>query len=286
MVESPRIRITYEKIKFTKGKIICQISGTSYKKMNVNLEGYIIRKWWYAGKYIYIHIIKENNPEYVIRTHMMMYGKILLDNENENINPKLRAFMIMKLSQGNSCDQKSKKIILSWYLSQIKLLDPNCEKIIKTNYSECSSRKAILDSIKLMKYDLSNKNFNKKLYMSHLEEGINKYGNEILTDFLLNQEYFPGVGNILQQEALYKCKLLPTNLVKNTNMDEFNCLVYSLENVIKLLYESYTRKNQGLPHIPIFEIYHKSYCPLGHKTITKYIGHRNRKTTWCPICQK
>ncbi|AGC01747.1 formamidopyrimidine-DNA glycosylase [Acanthamoeba polyphaga moumouvirus] len=284
MVESPRIKITFEKIKFTKGNIICKISGSSYKKMNVNLENYVIRKWWFAGKYIYVHIIKENNPEYVIRTHMMMYGKILLNNEN--VNPNLKPFMVMELSHENICNQES-KTILKWYLSQIKLLDPNCDKVvIKTNYSECSSRKAILDSIELMKYDLSNNNFNENLYALHLKKGINIYGNEILTDFLLNQEYFPGVGNILQQEALYRCKLLPTNLVSNTSKQEFNCLVSSLKNIIELLHESYLRKNEGLPHIPIFQIYHKSICPLGHKTITKYIGHRNRKTTWCPVCQK
>ncbi|AGF85549.1 glycosylase [Moumouvirus goulette] len=283
MVESPRIKITYEKIKFTKGKIICKISGSSYKKMNVDLVNYIIRKWWYAGKYIYLHIIKKDYPEYVIRTHMMMYGKILLDGEY--VNPKLKEFMVIELGQNNLCGQKL--TILKWYLSQIKLLDPNCNNtIIKTNYSECSSRKAILDSIKFMKYDLSNNNYNEELYMAHLKKGINKYGNDILTDFLLDQEYFPGVGNILQQEALYKCKLLPTNLVHDTTIKEFNCLVSSLKNIIELLYESYYRKNQGLPHIPILKIYHKSLCPLGHKTITKYIGHRNRRTTWCPICQK
>nr|URM62398.1 endonuclease [Mimivirus sp.] len=164
MVEAPRIRITYEKIKFTKFKTICKISGPSYRKMNVNLVGYMIRKWWYAGKYIYMHLIRENYPDYVIRTHMMMYGRILLSHEI--VNPKLTIFMTIELDDNTN---------LRWFLSQIKLLDPNCHNsITKTNYGECSSSKAINDSIMMMKYDLSNKLFNEKNFTNiYVKELIN-----------------------------------------------------------------------------------------------------------------
>ncbi|AEX61365.1 endonuclease VIII-like protein [Megavirus courdo7] len=276
MVEAPRIRITYEKIKFTKFRTICKISGPSYRKMNVNLVGYMIRKWWYAGKYIYMHLILENYPDYVIRTHMMMYGRILLSHEI--VNPKLTIFMTIELDDNT---------ILKWFLSQIKLLDPNCHNsITKTNYGECSSSKAIYDSIIMMKYDLSNKSFSEKKFYQHLYQGINKYPNDILTDFLLDQEYFPGIGNILQQEALYRCRLLPERIISKANQNDFTCIITSLKYVIDQLYQSYINKSKGLIHEPIFQIYHKSKCPLGHKTITKYIGKRNRRTTWCPICQK
>nr|WBF70987.1 hypothetical protein [Megavirus caiporensis] len=276
MVEAPRIRITYEKIKFTKFKTICKISGPSYRKMNIDLTNYMIRKWWYAGKYIYMYLVRENYPDYVIRTHMMMYGRILLFNEI--VNPKLTIFMEIQLNDGT---------ILKWFLSQIKLLDPNCHNsITKTNYGECSSSKAINDSIMMMKYDLSNKFFDEKKFYQHLNQGINKYPNEILTDFLLDQEYFPGIGNILQQEALYRCQLLPERFVNKTNYNDFVCIVKSLKCIIDQLYQLYNNKSKGLTYEPIFQIYHKSKCPLGHKTMTKYIGKRNRRTTWCPICQK
>ncbi|ANB50392.1 hypothetical protein [Powai lake megavirus] len=276
MVEAPRIRITYEKIKFTKFKTICKISGPSYRKMNIDLTNYMIRKWWYAGKYIYMYLVRENYPDYVIRTHMMMYGRILLFNEI--VNPKLTIFMEIQLNDGT---------ILKWFLSQIKLLDPNCHNsITKTNYGECSSSKAINDSIIMMKYDLSNKFFDETKFYQHLNQGINKYPNEILTDFLLDQEYFPGIGNILQQEALYRCQLLPERFVNKTNYNDFVCIVKSLKCIIDQLYQLYNNKSKGLTYEPIFQIYHKSKCPLGHKTITKYIGKRSRRTTWCPICQK
>jgi len=280
MVEAPRIRIIYEKINFTKNKKIIAASGPTYKKIGVDMVGYTIRKWWFAGKYIYTYIIKKTSPSYVIRTHMLMYGKILLNEKP--FNPKLKPFLVLELSDGNT---------LSWYLSQIKLLDPKCTiDEIKSNYTSensniCSSKQAINDSIIMMQYDVSNKAFNLNKYMPYLESGIKLHHNDIMVDFLLNQKYFPGVGNILQQEALYRCRILPITKVSNIQFDQLNCLVTELKNVIQLLYKSYLDKLENKPRQPILQIYHKKYCPLGHKTETKYLGFRHRRTTWCPICQ-
>ncbi len=273
MVEAPRIRITYEKIRHTKNHRIVSISGPSYKRMNVDLIDYIIRKWWFAGKYIYLMLISSNKPTYVIRTHMMMYGRILMGNQD---SPIKRAFMIIQLDND---------IVLRWYRSQITLLDPNCLAEIKTNYTICTARQAIMDSIKLMKYDLSNNRFDYNLFQSHLKNGINIHSSEIITDFLLDQEYFPGVGNILQQEALYDCKILPLKKVQDIDEPMFDCLCNSLKKIIDLLYESYKFRESGKEFGPILRIYRKSLCPLGHKTIRKKIGLRNRMTTWCPVCQ-
>jgi formamidopyrimidine-DNA glycosylase len=277
MVEAPRIRILYEKVKFTKGKRISKIYGPSYNKMNVNLEGYFIKKWWYAGKYIYLLLTKDDSPPYVIRTHTMMYGKIIV-NEEISVNPRLRTFLTIELDDGTK---------LQWYLTQIRLLNPHCETDeIKSNYTICSSFKSMEDSVKMMKYDISNKNFNMDLLLDNIKKNMDEIANDILVDFLLNQKFFPGVGNILQQEALYRCRLLPTKMVKEINLDNIICLINALKEVIDQLYESYINKSHGLPHKPILQIYHKAYCPLGHKTITKILGDRKRRTTWCPVCQK
>lgn len=275
MVEAPRIRIIYENIKFTKGKKIKYASGASYRKIGINLENYVIKKWWYAGKYIYTYLVNENSKPYVIRTHTMMYGKITTQPPN---NPKLIPFLRLEFED---------ETILTWYLTQIKILDPNCTTdLLKTNYHSCTSMQAIKESMTMMKYDLSNKAFDQKLFDKHIDIGVKKHANEIIVDFLLDQEYFPGIGNILQQEALYRCKINPLQLVKDLGMKKIDCLVSALKEVIAALYESYINKLVGNPHQPIFQIYHKGFCPLGHKTITKYLGYHNRRTTWCPICQK
>ena len=276
MVEAPRIRITYDTVKFTKNRIIISASGATYKKAQIDLVGYRLKKWWFAGKYIYLYLIK-NSSEYVCRTHMMMYGRIIVNNSQAY--PNLTPFLILKLDDNTT---------LTWYLSQIKFLDPNCETdIIKTNYSICSSRKNIADSFKLMKYDVSNDSYDPVLHLKHLIKGISEYRSEILVDFLLDQQYFPGVGNILQQEILYRCRLSPTKKIfefgSGIKLKKILvCIIKQLKELVDTLYQSYLGTRTG----KILQIYHKSVCPLGHKTTTKYLGFRRRKTTWCPICQE
>lgn len=62
----------------------------------------------------------------------------------------------------------------------------------------------------MIKYDVSHPEYDYEEHMKHLINGMKFHSNEIVTDYLLDQKYFPGVGNILQQEALYRCKILPT----------------------------------------------------------------------------
>ena len=277
MVEAPRIRILYEKVRFTKGRCISKIYGPSYNKMGVDLTGYTINKWWFAGKYIYLLLVAENRSTYVIRTHTMMYGKIIV-NEEVPVNPRLRSFLTIEMDDGTK---------LQWYLTQIRLLDPQCETDeIKSNYTICSSFKIINDSTKMMQYDISHESYNREATVKHIQDNIDKLKDDNLTDFLLDQGYFPGVGNILQQEALYRCRLLPTRLVREINQDEIDCLITALEEVIGTLYKSYLQQLHGLPRKPILQIYHKGRCPLDHKTTTRILGKRKRRTTWCPICQK
>lgn len=275
MVEAPRIRIIYENVEFTRGKKIVRASGASYRKIGIDLENYVIWDWWYAGKYIYTKLLRDDYPPYTIRTHTMMYGRI---TTTESTHPRLVPFLKLELDDGT---------ILVWYLCQVKILDPNCTTDeLKTNYHVCTSKQAIEDSKRLMKYDISNPAFDANLFRKHLHEGMKKHGDEIIVDYLLNQEYFPGVGNILQQEALYRCRINPYMLVNDVAIDGLDCLTDALREVINALYNSYLSKKEGKPRHAILQIYHKSRCPLDHKTTTKNLGYHDRRTTWCPICQK
>jgi formamidopyrimidine-DNA glycosylase len=267
MVEAPRIRITYEKVAITKDRRILSAEGVSYKKIGIDLTDFFIRKWWYAGKYLYTYLIL-GEMEYVIRTHMMMYGRINLNDDRP------RTFMKLTLDNGDT---------LSWYWSQIKILDPNCRTdLVKSNYDDtCSSYQIINDSVEMMKYDVSNPDFQPNILFDHIKRHLSGLGNIIITDLLLDQKYFPGVGNILQQETLYRCKILPTHKVASLTDEMINCLIVELVNIVTLLYQKYYHRTDD----SILQIYHHNKCPLGHATITRYLGYHNRRTTWCPICQ-
>jgi len=274
MVEAPRIRITYEKIRHIKGKII-DAGGATYKKISINLVGYHIKDWWYAGKYIYTKLVKGNSI-YVIRTHMMMYGKILVNQFPAN--SKLIPFLILETNDHT---------VLRWYLSQIKILDPNCDTdLMQSNYVACSSKKLIEDSVRMALMDVSNENYQFDMHWKLIKKAVIEHSDEIVTDLLLNQAYFPGIGNILQQEVLYRCRILPMKKLSELTNNMLLCLLNESRNLVQQLYQSYLDRLTVKPHKLILQIYRKGYCPLGHKTIRQHLGYHDRRTTWCPICQK
>lgn len=269
MVEAPKIRIIFEIISKVHGTIT-NITGTSYLKMGVNLSEYEIRKWWFAGKYIFVYVKKLNEPSYVIRTHMLMFGRITLDLEPPDRKPS-----IMIMTQDH---------ILRWYASQIKLLDPRCSaNEITSNYGTCSSREAILNGLHLRTYDVSHPKFNRELMMTHVKEKQLELASNILVDFLLDQSVFPGVGNIVQQEALFACSLCPYALISSLSGQDLICLIDTLVAICQGIYRRF-KENQG-PTFLNAKIYHKKTCPNGHKTFTKYLGLRQRRTTWCEVDQ-
>lgn len=275
MVEAPRIRILYDNIKNFKNKTILEASGSSYKKFNIDLTNFIIKKWWFCGKYIFAQV-QLKKIKFVIRTHMLMYGSIHI--VNTDINTVIRnPFLKLVIDNG---------VQLIWIYSQINILDPNNHNDqIKSNYAVLSSYQTIINSIQMRTYDISHPKFNFKLMVERLNKYVNDYVNDYqlisLVDFLLDQFLFPGVGNILQQEALYACKLNPVTLVSNIDADTVSLLVKNLHRIISSIMTSYLKGEKYS-----LSIYHKKYCPLGHKTITKYLGMKNRRTTWCPQCQQ
>lgn len=280
MVEAPRIRIFYDNLKCIKGKKIKNISGTSYLKYNIDLHNYYVKNIWFAGKYLYIHLIDSltnSKIDYFIRTHFMMYGKIVL---NDKTKLDTKPFMTIIFDNNDT---------IKWYMSQITVLDPKSNILIKTNYcDDCThgftTVNIINSSLKMRKYDISSRSYNTTLHCDYIKKEVIKNSNTdtIITDFLLNQKYFPGVGNILQQEALYSCKINPKYCIDNITDESIDCLISSLYTICNNLYNAYMSNTPGRS---LMKIYHKAYCPLNHKTVTKYIGKRNRRVTWCEICQ-
>lgn len=271
MVEAPRIRIIYEKIAKIKGKIIVDASGSSYRKNSYDLEKFIISNVWFCGKYIFMTVTKEK-IQLVIRTHMMMFGKIIFFDDNNANTENHKPFMKLIFHDGS---------LLLWFYSQIMILDPNNHSNeIKSNFGIFSSHETITRCIYMQKFDVSHPLYNEKMMIKRLTKLKNKFNLLILSDFLLDQYLFPGIGNIVQQEALYSCRLNPNNKVSTINESNLHELVKKLHLIVMELFDNYTN---GIK--TNFIIYHKKYCILGHKTITKYCGVKNRRVTWCPICQ-
>lgn len=104
----------------------------------------------------------------------------------------------------------------------------------------------------------------------------------LVTDALLDQHIFSGVGNIIKNEVLFRIKVHPENkigdlpprklteLIRQARQYSFDFLEWKKE---------YTLRKHWLAHT-------KKTCPRdGSKIIKQYLGKTQRRTFFCETCQ-
>ena len=83
-------------------------------------------------------------------------------------------------------------------------------------------------------YDLLNKSYNLENHLKYLTKNIKP--NKSICSILMDQKYFPGVGNYIKSESLYESKLNPEEKWININYQKKNNLIL---NTKKVMYNSY-----------------------------------------------
>ena len=106
--------------------------------------------------------------------------------------------------------------------------------------------------------------------------------NMMVTDALLDQTIFAGVGNIIKNEVLYRIKVHPKNKVGNLPTKQLNDLIKEARNYsfdfLKWKKE-YTLRKHWLAHTK------KTCMRDGDKIIKEYLGKTQRRTFFCDTCQ-
>lgn len=104
----------------------------------------------------------------------------------------------------------------------------------------------------------------------------------LISDALLNQEIFAGVGNIIKNEILWRFRIHPESLVSALPEQKQKEVVRDARDYSFLFYgwkkEYVLKKN--------WKIYKKGICPrCDLKTVRAHIGKTPRLTTYCSNCQ-
>ncbi|HWI90194.1 MAG TPA: DNA-formamidopyrimidine glycosylase family protein [Flavisolibacter sp.] len=106
--------------------------------------------------------------------------------------------------------------------------------------------------------------------------------NMMVTDALLDQTIFAGVGNIIKNEVLYRIKVHPKNKVGDLPTKQLNELIREARNYsfdfLKWKKE-YTLRKHWLAHTK------KTCARDGDKIIKEYLGKTQRRTFFCNTCQ-
>jgi len=183
---------------------------------------------------------------FTVKIHMLMFGTYRV-NERKETTPRLS----LAFSDGE----------LNFYTCSVKILEGDVNTF----------------------YDWSEDVMNEDWDAQKAKRSLDKIPEEMICDAVLDQNIFSGVGNIIKNEVLYRCKIHPESLVGKIPSEKIGeiiseCSIYSFE----FLYwkKKYELKKHWLAHS-------KTEClrcnlPL----IKKYTGKKKRRSFFCTNCQQ
>ncbi|HLA58727.1 MAG TPA: DNA-formamidopyrimidine glycosylase family protein [Puia sp.] len=103
-----------------------------------------------------------------------------------------------------------------------------------------------------------------------------------VSDVLLDQQIFSGVGNIIKNEVLFRIRVHPKSIVGNLPPKLKTALIREARNY-SLDFLKWKRKFELKKH---WLIYTKKTCPRDHAPVYKeHIGKTRRRTFYCEKCQ-
>lgn len=183
--------------------------------------------------------------DFTIRIHFLMFGTYYI-NSGKEAKPRLYV--------------RFEKDELNLYSTAIKMIDEPLDEI----------------------YDWSADVLSPLWNAKAARKKVKALSGAMVTDVLLNQEIFSGVGNIIKNEILFRIKVHPESLVgalpprKLTEMVR-EASAYSYE-FLQWKREFVLRKN--------WLVHTKKTCPRdGTKICKEHLGKTNRRTFYCPACQ-
>ncbi|MFL5742733.1 MAG: endonuclease [Flavisolibacter sp.] len=183
---------------------------------------------------------------FTVRIHFLMFGTYRV-NEKKDAVPRLS----LAFQKGE----------LNFYTCAIKLIEEPPDEIYDW-------------SADVLSEDWDPKSARKKL--KALPEMM-------VTDALLDQTIFSGVGNIIKNEVLYRIKVHPKNKLGDLPPRKLTELINEARNYsfdfLKWKRE-YTLRKHWLVHT-------KKTCQRdGDKIVKEYLGRTQRRTFFCNTCQK
>ncbi len=148
------------------------------------------------------------------------------------------------------------------------------------NFYSCSVRfiEEPLDDIYDWSADVLSDEWNPKAAKKKLQA----IPDALVTDVLLDQNIFAGVGNIIKNEVLYRIKVHPESTVGSLPTKQLNALIKEARKYSFDFLEwkkQYILRKHWLAH-------KKTVCARdGSKIIKKHLGKTNRRTFYCEACQ-
>lgn len=183
--------------------------------------------------------------KFTIRIHFLMFGKYLVNAKREG-----DARLSMQFKKGE----------INLYTCSVKFIEEPLDEIYDWAadvLSDAWNPKAAKKKLKAMP-------------------------NVMVTDALLDQNIFAGVGNIIKNEVLYRIKVHPKSRVGVLPTKQLNDLIKEARNYsfdFLRWKKEYTLRKHWLAHTK------KTCARDGDRIIKEYLGKTQRRTFFCNTCQ-
>mmetsp|Transcript_9326 Transcript_9326/g.10843 ORF Transcript_9326/g.10843 Transcript_9326/m.10843 type:complete len:448 (+) Transcript_9326:29-1372(+) len=224
-----------------------------------------------VGKELYlifspIDSFETNKGDLALRLHFGMNGSFrVISSTSDNNFPNLRLIFGDKIGGAitNNGNSFTTSIIEA---CQTTVSDPFSAKIAHTKYDALATCDVCSDLFQP-------ENVIEKMKNNSRISGTN------ISDQLLNQSVFPGVGNIIKVEGLHDARVHPKR--------PFNTLTNEELRLVVLACRSYALKWLGAGKAPPKSVYNQTICgSCGEAKISmQRVGNSGRTTFWCTQCQ-
>lgn len=184
--------------------------------------------------------------DFTVKIHMLMFGTYRI-NERKETEPRLS----LVFADGE----------INFYTCSVKTLEGDINL-----YYEWEE-------------DVMNENWDPE----KAKQSLDKIPKQMICDALLEQNIFSGVGNIIKNEVLYRCKIHPESVVGQIPKKDIQSLVD--ESVIYSFQflewkKNYELKKHWLAHTK------KTCVRCNLPLVKKYTGTKKRRSFFCTNCQK
>lgn len=249
-MEGPSLYLAAQQLAPFKNKKIISVGGNS-RIGKERLNGQKVKDIFSWGK----HLIFQFNG-FALRVHFMLFGsfeaivdeqKVTGDYTKINVAPRL----VLSFNNGN----------IIFYSCSLKYLE--------TNHAKES-------------YDFSVDTLSPFWNGESAFKKVRQCPSEQISDILLDQSIFAGVGNIIRNEVLFLTKTLPEKRIADLTNASLKNIINTVRQYVFQFYE--WRKNFVLKKH--YQIYRQPYCPICHEKVTRRkTGQRNRVSYYCSNCQ-
>jgi formamidopyrimidine-DNA glycosylase len=252
MVEGPGATRNADKTRSLIGWKVCKIHPECLLKDFVILQSCLS-----VGKEVFLIF----NDETAIRLHFGMNGSLwirsIFNKPNLPYGKDLPCSMVIHFQSDD---------------------DLQLEKILECRLTTVTLISALVARSKFQR--LSNLDVCSELFQSDIVmNAILQRPNAIISDVILDQARFPGVGNVIKVEALHRSRINPQDLVRCLSNDDLSRIILEFR---KYALEWYKRGRA-----PIKSIYNQSHCQVCSNPICiqKMGNDLSRTTFWCNTCQ-